>query len=128
VKDENLMRAVCDAKGVLRTSVAVVAMVWFGQMAMAEDVIVDETDVTIIEDDQVVVDDGSIDEPVFVSSCGGCELENFAGGPEVQRGPHAGTSGNGDTAVAAHQGGNACASGALAQMWVCTVQNDSWRN
>ena len=126
------MTAVCDAKSVFRVSAAVLALVWFGQSAMAQDAVSGDEDVVVVDetlvDEPVLVDDGSVEEPVFVSVCGGCELENMAGGPEVQRGPHAVQSGSGDTVVTARSGGNACASGALAQMWICTVQNDSWRD
>jgi hypothetical protein len=196
------MRAVSEARAVLRTSAAVLALVWFGQAAMAEDAVLEDpavsgvdaldgflgpaetgetvidaeesacggceawttfvTDVegggeevivedetvlmdggeeVIVEDDSVLVDAGGEGDGEFVTTCDGCELQNMAGeppvlspgGPEVQRdsavNPLA-TTGNGSDSdpVVSRSSGNACDSGPVSKMWICTVQGDSWRN
>jgi hypothetical protein len=88
-----------------------------------------------LEDDVAVGDGDGIaveEEPVFVTSCGGCELEFTAGGPEVQRdnAPAAliENRSSGSDAVVARSGSNACDSGPLSKMWICTVQNGVWRD
>jgi hypothetical protein len=92
-----------------------------------------DDDVLYGEGEEIPSDDGATgEEPVFVTSCGGCELEFVAGGPEVQRddGPAAviGNRSSDNDPVVARSGGNACDSGPLSKMWICTVQNGSWRD
>jgi hypothetical protein len=175
------MKSGNGAQVALRTSAAVLAMLWLGHAAVAQDAedgfdagdeIVDITvdpievgedwvavdgeepteeivvydseellsdgigdgvplddDVLNGEGDGAPSDDGATEEePVFVSTCGGCELEFGVGGPEVQRD---------DTPVVLHTGSdsevlaassNACDSGWLSTAWICTVQNGSWRD
>jgi hypothetical protein len=205
-----------SVQAVLRTSAAVLAMVWMGHAAVAQDTVVEDpvseeyvdglgdpaesteepvfyvedgvlpedghVTIDLVWDDEVPPDEGDVDgggddglptdeeivddegyveeeillsdgigdglpldgegepvaegsgeeEPVFVTSCGGCELETSVGGPEVQRDNATGGvivdgSDDGDDAVA-RSGSNACDSGAISKMWICTVQNGAWRD
>lgn len=92
-----------------------------------------DPEVYYVEGEEDPVADGSgEEEPVFVTSCGGCELESGVGGPEVQRdntpgGVIAGGSDDRDAPVA-RSSSNACDSGPVSKMWICTVQNGAWRD
>lgn len=98
------MRAASEVKAVLCNSAAVLALVWFGQAATAQDVPTDEPEVVAIEDgpdgfigpavigetvvdeagvddagvDEAVVDEAGVDDGTSVdfdgSACGGCEV------------------------------------------------------
>jgi hypothetical protein len=90
-------------------------------------------EVEYVEGEEGPVADGSGDEePVYVTTCDGCESEFGVGGPEVQRdNTTAGVIENrssGNDAAVARSGSNACDSGPLSTAWICTVQNGAWRD